>query len=438
MASGSATLAVQKRRRMPTQGDKEYLESSAIPETSRQDRKASPEPANHTTTERPRKQKRPREDETISEARVDFWTEKGTWPTEEQEKTMDRFRDIVHHALARKRSSASLRRKRSDTSINAETVLTRTPSDQQPRQQKSQLKERGSFMGKYEEGTTAESKELCQKLLRASQSPPEHTLFDDNLFEDTLELIKGRNETRVIRDIALLIIPPAEILAIRGAKRLKILRETTNADWNNAIPFCGPRPQPDYGLGFKREAFNREQIQKLQPFIGNEMEGWSYVAATYDMYLPFLTCEVKCGAAAMNIADRQNAHNRTVALQNLVELFRLVGREKELNREVNGFSISHSDVDIRIWGHYAVIDGRDATFYRHPIGEFSIKNTELDRGKRRICSAIDMLPTDLNFEVSDQPEPQFPDQERASSNSGLSLKELGSRYVEEGMTASLA
>ncbi|KAF2245184.1 hypothetical protein BU26DRAFT_386315, partial [Trematosphaeria pertusa] len=400
--------------------------------------------------------------ETISEARVDYWRENGTWPTEEQEKTMDRFRDIFHHALARKRSSASLRRKRSDASINAETVLTRTPSDQQPREQKSapykhpryegQLRERGSFMGKYEEGITAESKELCQKLLRASQSPPEHTLFDDDLFEDTLELIKGRNETRVIRDIAQLIVPPAEILAIRGAKHLKILRETTNAGWNNAIPFCGPRPQPDYGLGFKREAFNREQLQKLQPFIGNELEDCSYVAATYDMYLPFLTSEVKCGASALDIADRQNAHNQTVALQNLVELFRLVGREKELHREINGFSISHSDVDVRIWGHYAAIDGRDATYYRHPIGEFSIKNTELDRGKRwtaytfvrnvydiwlpehfkRICSAIDMLPAGLNFEVSDQPEPQFPDLERASSRSGLSQRFEDYRLADEG------
>jgi hypothetical protein len=58
------------------------------------------------------------------------------------------------------------------------------------------------------------------------------------------------------------------------------------------------------------------------------------------MYLPFLTCEVKCGASALDIADRQNAHSQAVALQNLVELFRFVDREKELHREINGFSIS--------------------------------------------------------------------------------------------------
>lgn len=373
---------------------------------------------------------------------------------------MDRFRDIVHHALARKRSSASLRRKRSDASINAETVLSRTPSDQQPREQKSapykhpryegQLKERGSFMNRYGEGISAESKELCQRLLRSPQSPPKDTLFEDDLFEDTLELIRGRNETRVIRDIAQLIVPSAEILAIRGAKHLKILRETTNAGWNNSIPFCGPRPQPDFGLGLKREAFTPEQLQKLQPFIGNELEDCSYFAATYDMYFPFLTSEVKCGASALDIADRQNAHSQTVALRGLIELFRLVGRENELHEEINSFSFSHSDVDVRIWGHVSVIDGRDFTFYREPIAKFDISKTALADNRwiawtvvmnildlwvpdhfKRICSAIDMLPANLNLEVSRRSESQGPDQELASARSELSQRFEDYSLVEE-------
>jgi hypothetical protein len=50
--------------------------------------------------------------------------------------------------------------------------------------------------------------------------------------------------------------------------------------------------------------------------------------ATYYIYYPFLTCEVKCGAAALDIADRQNAHSMTLAVRAVVELFRLIGREK--------------------------------------------------------------------------------------------------------------
>jgi hypothetical protein len=41
----------------------------------------------------------------------------------------------------------------------------------------------------------------------------------------------------------------------------------------------------------------------LEPFIGGLFDV-SYFIATYYMYLPFLTCEVKCGAAALDIADR--------------------------------------------------------------------------------------------------------------------------------------
>jgi hypothetical protein len=52
--------------------------------------------------------------------------------------------------------------------------------------------------------------------------------------------------------------------------------------------------------------------------------------ATYYIYFPFLICEVKCGGAALDIADWQNAHSMTLAMRGIMELFRLVKREKEL------------------------------------------------------------------------------------------------------------
>lgn len=392
---------------------------------------------------------KPIEFKTTREARIAYWREYFNWPNKEQE--MDRFRDLVQQSLARKRSTASLRRKRSDASTQGDAAQSRTSSDQQPRDQKSapykhpryegHLQERGSFMDDYEEGITTESEQLCKKLLKARFDPPEQTLFsDDNLFKRTFKRIRGENETKVIRDIAPLIVPSAEILADRGEKHLEICRETTNAGWINAIPFYGSRPQPDFSLGFKREAFSREQLRKLEPFIGNELEDCSYIAATYNMYFPFLTSEVKCGASALDIADRQNAHSQTVALRNLFQLFRLVGREHELNRALKGFSISHSDVDVRIFGHYIVIDEGDATYYRHPITKFDISPTE--EGDHRwkahdfvrkiydswvpehfklICSIIDKIPPDVNFEVSEiQSRTQSQDHELASSRSGLS------------------
>jgi hypothetical protein len=150
------------------------------------------------------------------------------------------------------------------------------------------------------------------------------------------------------------------------------------------------------------------------------------------MYLLFFSTEVKCGAAALDIADRQNAYTQSVILRGLHTLFRLVGREKELHREINGFSISHSDVDVRIWGHYAVLNRDDVKYYRHPIRKFdftelngkekwtaytfilNIYDLWLPKHFERICDIIDMLPADLNFDVSEQ------DPESVSSRSGLS------------------
>jgi hypothetical protein len=49
------------------------------------------------------------------------------------------------------------------------------------------------------------------------------------------------------------------------------------------------------------------------------------------MYFLFLTCKVKCGAAALDVADRQNSYSMTLAVRGVVELFRLVKHKKELH-----------------------------------------------------------------------------------------------------------
>lgn len=84
---------------------------------------------------------------------------------------------------------------------------------------------------------------------------------------------------------------------------------------------------------------------------------------------------MKCGASALDVADWQNAHSQTVLLRGLYKLFRIVGREKELHNKINGFSVSHSDVDVQIWGHLVVIKGKDPEFYREPIAELNISKT---------------------------------------------------------------
>ncbi|KAK0655483.1 hypothetical protein B0T16DRAFT_341669 [Cercophora newfieldiana] len=353
---------------------------------------------------------------------VAFWAKEGRWPeeqdwpeeTSETDFTMDRL-------LARKKSSSNLSRKRS---ISATSI---TPSDQKPREEKSTpyrdpryktlLQTKGSYMDISELGITDTSKKLVRDLLNGEQPVPKETLFDDDIFVDACRNLDDKNEARVIQDISRLIVPSAESLALRN-KNYKRLVESVNEGWNNSIPLTSTRPQPDYSVGFKRDAFTEDQLTKLSPFIGDFIAGdESFFMATYYMYFPFLTCEVKCGAAALDIADRQNAHSMTLAVRGIAELFRAVKREDEVNRKILAFSVSHDYRSVRIYGHYPVITGEDIKYYRHPIHDFSftaldgkdkwtayrftknVYDTWMPAHFKNICSAIDQLPSDLNFDI---------------------------------------
>ncbi|KAK5651291.1 hypothetical protein OQA88_12635 [Cercophora sp. LCS_1] len=353
---------------------------------------------------------------------IAFWVKKGRWPEEQHwpEETSEAA-STIERLLALKKSSKVSRRKSNSATFT-------TPSDQKPREEKSApyrdqryttlLEVKGSFMTDSPLGLAGTSQAIYQSLLEKTQPVPGDSLFRDDIFKATCRKIHNKNEVRVIQDVSRLIVPSAESLATFGAKHLDILTESVNEGWNNSIPFTGTRPQPDYSVGFRRDAFTNEQLAKLSPFIGDFIGGdRSLFMATYYMYFPFLTCEVKCGAEALDIADRQNAHSMTLAVRATVELFRAVNREDEVHRQILAFSVSHDYQSVRIYGHYPVIEGKDAKFYCQPIRKFDF--TELDgRDKwtaysftksvydewmpihfKNICSAIDQLPSDLDFDA---------------------------------------
>lgn len=279
------------------------------------------------------------------------------------------------------------------------------------------LEAKGSYMYKSASGVTKESKGLCQHLLESPQAVLEDSLFRDDLFETTCCKIENRNEAKVVQDIARLLVPSVETFATYGATHLEHLIEGVNEAWLGNIPIQGPRPQPDYFVGFRRSAFTAAQLKKIDPLIGSPFETSFYIA-TFRIYFPFFACEVKCGMSGLDIADRQNAHSMSVALRALVVLFKSVGREKELDRKILTFSVSHDHRSVRIYGHYIVFEEDKVLFYRHSIHAFDF--TALD-GKEKwitykftksiydhyapkihelICSAIDDLPTDISFDLS--------------------------------------
>ena len=79
---------------------------------------------------------------------------------------------------------------------------------------------------------------------------------------------------------------------------------------------------------------------------------------------------MKCGEKALNIADRQNMHSASIAVNAIVQLYRSVSREKGLDHKLLVFSISHDHVSVRVYGHFPVIHGDKTSFYRHKIRGF--------------------------------------------------------------------
>jgi hypothetical protein len=165
----------------------------------------------------------------------------------------------MNRLLARKKSSSSLRSKQSEA--GSVTPSSTTPSDQKSREVKSApykdaryktvLATKGSFISESNLGITNKSKADFQALLNMEQTVLRDSLFCNDLFKSTCEKIQDRNETRVVWDISLLIVPSAEILTTFGAKKLEILIESVNEGWNNSIPITPTRPQPDYSVGFR-------------------------------------------------------------------------------------------------------------------------------------------------------------------------------------------
>ncbi|KAJ0423938.1 hypothetical protein BJY00DRAFT_309755 [Aspergillus carlsbadensis] len=304
------------------------------------------------------------------------------------------------------------------------------------------LEARGCYItGHDERGIAAEGTELCQELLAKDFETPKRSVFEDQSIEATLEDLETRNEPAVLRIMGELVVPSAASALRLGQIRNKNLPVSIDEVWDHSIalgwvpgpknprylpsslssknkrirPLKLPRVQPDYAVGFSKSAFTPKQLDRLDPFIG-EVDDISFFRGTSRMYFPFMVSEVKSESVSLLIAGRPILHAMGLCLRGIVNLFKMVGHEKELDRQALGFSITHNVRTVVIWAHYPVISGKATTFHAHKVKRIflseSVGEAKWTAYKftlavyehwapvllSKLCSAIDQIPADLNFD----------------------------------------
>ncbi|KAL2827839.1 hypothetical protein BDW59DRAFT_171262 [Aspergillus cavernicola] len=277
-----------------------------------------------------------------------------------------------------------------------------------------------------------DDKTLYQQLLEKKFEIPKDTVFKEHTFRYICTRLTTRNETTIMQTIHRLIIPSAEIEAHRGHTGFKHLIDSIKESWNHSNSLDGParlptrkvlryrlpNPQPDYAVGFKEHAFDSNQIQKLQAYVG-ELNDTSFFKGTSNMFFPFFTAEEKARTGSLEATDKANAHSSAIAVRGVIELFKTVKRENELPWKILAFSISHNYKSVSIYAHYPAVIGEKVTYYRHTIDEFSFTfchamyNIWVPFQFKLLFSAIDDLP-DINFDAlpslpsdSSRPSPAF-------------------------------
>lgn len=167
---------------------------------------------------------------------------------------------------------------------------------------------------------------------------------------------------------------------------LKLLAGLVEAPWDIAPSLGGPSPRPFYTCGFRKRVFNTTRLTNAMNKL-DECTGYNYSTifgvtssssattsdntnATLvggpgnrhqdgdDCIFPFLAVEV--GARnGLDVADRRNAQTLAMAMRAVVELYALSRSACQLSGQIMAFSVSHDAEDVRIWGHFPIINGHE-------------------------------------------------------------------------------
>ncbi|KAK3670757.1 hypothetical protein LTR78_009329 [Recurvomyces mirabilis] len=233
------------------------------------------------------------------------------------------------------------------------------------RQHEEKMQEAGLFMTDYQNraSITDDCKKLCDELHEKNYDDPTGSLFKPQRLAKILERVRFRNEARVVRDIMPVLVPSPELLHIDGVASLKDICEALNAEWTQCNTLCGPRPKPDFVAGVAGSAFTNEEREKLQLSHTSSSPN----SFPENMYYPFLICEAKGSDKPVDAAERQAMHSASIAVLAQIQLYRKFSAAEELDGKVLVFSIAHDASMIKVFGHFAKIEGDKLTFFRHQL-----------------------------------------------------------------------
>ena len=249
-----------------------------------------------------------------------------------------------------------------------ETTEPSSPASEIERHRKyrSSLSSAGIHLQSGTDAGTEDCRALCRDMFEMEQAVPANSLFEDDVLLAAYNMVMDANRTSVQLDIFPQIVPRVEILYPRcRARHLEHLLADTFEKWTSATCLVpGRPPRPDYTVGFGATAFTDGQLRKLHAFVRGH-GSHSPVMPRLRMYFPFFTCHFTSAWESLNVADNQNAHSASFAVNGLLALYRATapGAAMELHRKMLAFSVSHDASTVRIYGHYALLDQPETQFY---------------------------------------------------------------------------
>lgn len=234
------------------------------------------------------------------------------------------------------------------------------------------MKSKNSFMHDSEQGPLPEELELFKTLQSKKAVLPHADKMPRERVGRLRDLLRNRSELRVCIDLHPYLVPSAESPALQYPEEIRDLTEGHNDRWLDNVVFYKKLPQPDRTLAFAYSAFTEVERCKL----GLSPERKSPFLACHGSLFPFFTAEVKCGKEGLDTADNANLNSMTVALRAVVELYRRTGQAAKVHRRFLGFSMSHDDGWVRIYGHYPEIYGDEIKFYRRKGRAFAYDDND--------------------------------------------------------------